>query len=92
MAILTIMNELPLYSTIKEALRWAKQRGISGYHVHYWEGQKGYMPGANHSLVTKKQGNITHQVPKRRRVTGRTATSQRTTNTRASKSGGGGGY
>ena len=48
MAILTYLNETPLYSTVREAVRWAKERGLSGYHIHYYRDQEGYMGGATH--------------------------------------------
>ena len=48
MAILTYLNETPLYSTAREAVRWAKERGLSGYHIHYYRDQEGYMGGATH--------------------------------------------
>ena len=48
MAILTYLNETPLYSTVREAVRWGKERGLSGYHIHYYRDQEGYMGGATH--------------------------------------------
>jgi len=52
MAILTHINKAPLFSTINEAIAWARLRGLNGYHVHYFKGQKGYMGGVDHSQAT----------------------------------------
>jgi hypothetical protein len=52
MAILTTIAGIPLFSTIEEALAWARANGLSGYHVHNWQGQQGYMGGANHQQAT----------------------------------------
>ena len=52
MSLLTNINGVPLYSTIQEALDWASVNGLSGYHVHNWQGQQGYMGGANHIQAT----------------------------------------
>ena len=55
MAILSKLNGVPIFNAINEALAWGKANRLSGYHVHYWQGQKGYMGGADHSRATKKQ-------------------------------------
>jgi len=52
MAVLTTIAGVPLFSTIQEALAWANQRGLSGYHIHNWQGQQGYMGGTNHQQAT----------------------------------------
>ena len=54
MAILTTMDEIPMYSTKKEALAWALANGIKGYHSHIHNGKKCYMGGTTHSLATKQ--------------------------------------
>ena len=51
MAILTTIAGIPLFSTTQEAVAWAIANGISGFHVHNWQGQTGYMGGANHSVA-----------------------------------------
>ena len=56
MAVITRINGIPLFSSIQGALRWTKFNRIkSGYHVHYWEGKKGYMGGSNHSEIAKRR-------------------------------------
>ena len=62
MAILTKIDGIPLFSDVKEAVKWAKLKRLRGYHIHYWQGQKGYMGGSKHMQAvdpkTKKQVNI----------------------------------
>ena len=48
MAILTTIGGVPLFTTIGEALAWARSRGLNGYHIHNWQGQRGYMGGVSH--------------------------------------------
>ena len=50
--ILTVIDGIPLYSTIEEALQWGKSRMLTGYHTHVYEGQTGYMGGSSHSTAT----------------------------------------
>tara|TARA_R110002073_G_scaffold138918_1_gene288742 strand:+ start:286 stop:549 length:264 start_codon:yes stop_codon:yes gene_type:complete len=52
MSLLTVIAGIPLFTTIQEALDWAASNGLSGYHVHNWQGQQGYMGGANHLQAT----------------------------------------
>jgi len=47
--ILTTIDGIPLYSTVEEALQWASNRGLAGYHTHDYQGQTGYMGGFDHS-------------------------------------------
>jgi len=53
MSVLTKIKGVPVYTTINEALEWAEFNGISGYHVHKYEGIAGYMGGKNHSESLK---------------------------------------
>ena len=57
MSILTRIGGIPLFSTIAEALAWASQRGLSGYHTHMYQGQTGYMGGATHNAATNNNNN-----------------------------------
>ena len=44
MAIMTRINGVPLFDSIQEALKWGRfNRLKGGYHVHYWEGERGYL-------------------------------------------------
>lgn len=47
--ILTRIDGIPLFSTIDEALQWASNNGLNGYHNHNHEGKVGYMGGFDHS-------------------------------------------
>ena len=78
MSVITTIAGVALFSTIQEALAWAKANGLSGYHTHGWQGQTGYMGGASHAAAT--QGStVTQPTP-------------RTTTSSSSGGGGGGGY
>tara|TARA_R110000796_G_scaffold12830_1_gene41936 strand:+ start:257 stop:484 length:228 start_codon:yes stop_codon:yes gene_type:complete len=74
MSLLTTIGDVPLYSTIDEAIRWAVARGLGSYHTHEFEGQTGYMGGKDHAQATNPSTPTT------------TTT---TTNTSSSSSGGG---
>ena len=50
--ILTEIDGVPLYSSVQEALAYAAQNGLSGYHTHEYNGQIGYMGGNTHSEAT----------------------------------------
>ena len=52
MSLLTIIDQVPLYSTIEEALILGTQYNITGYHTHVYNGVTGYMPGQNHEQIT----------------------------------------
>lgn len=58
MSVLTYMNGIPLYSTINEALEWARLKGISNYHVHKYESVAGYMGGKNHKQASMYPGDL----------------------------------
>lgn len=46
--ILTTIDGIPLWSSQNEALNWAAQNGLSGFHTHAYEGTIGYMGGQSH--------------------------------------------
>jgi len=52
MAILTTIAGIPLFSTVEEALNWASENGLTGFHTHSHQGVQGYMGGANHLEAT----------------------------------------
>jgi len=52
MSLITNIAGVPLFSTVQEALTWATANGLSGYHIHNWQGQTGYMGGENHLQAT----------------------------------------
>ena len=45
MARVGVIDGIPVFTTIQEALAWAAQNGLSGYHKHSY----GYMGGISHS-------------------------------------------
>ena len=49
MSVLTIISGVPLFSTQKEALEWAKSKGLNGLHTHSYMGVTGYMGGVSHA-------------------------------------------
>jgi hypothetical protein len=51
MALLTLIDNIPLYSTLEEALAWGSAVGITGFHNHVFQGQIGYMPGSSHDDI-----------------------------------------
>jgi hypothetical protein len=57
MSILTTIAGIPLFSTVGEALVWARANNLSGYHTHGWQGQVGYMGGASHIQATGMPAN-----------------------------------
>ena len=54
MSVLTEINDVPLYSNITSAIAWGKSYGLTGYHIHVFQGQIGYMGGNDHSAATKR--------------------------------------
>jgi len=58
MSVLTIIAGVPLYSTPEEALNWARGQNCTGYHVHVFQGQTGYMGCENHLNATGVTLNV----------------------------------
>ena len=69
MAIIATIGRVPLFTTVQEALAWARANGLSGYHTHNWQGQLGYMGGTTHtaatgrSTITRSTSQTTTQRP-----------------------------
>jgi len=63
MAILTVIDGVPLYSTVQEALDYASQYGLSGYHTHTYNGQIGYMGGQSHGAAASASSGFIEEVP-----------------------------
>jgi len=51
MSLLTLIDNIPLYSTIEEAEAWGSNFRIQAYHIHVYQGQTGYMSGASHQDI-----------------------------------------
>ena len=49
MSVLTMINQIPLFSNPAEAITWGGQYGLIGYHTHVFQGQTGYMAGVDHN-------------------------------------------
>ena len=56
MAVLTTIDGIPLFSSPQEAVNWANNNGLSGYHTHDYQGTIGYMGGIDHNNAVT--GNI----------------------------------
>ena len=82
MSILTMIDGVPLFSTISEALIYGSSRGLSGYHTMLHDGQNGYMAGASHASAL----GITTPQPQ---ATPTATTTTTTTPTTTTTSGGG---
>tara|TARA_R100000935_G_C2773900_1_gene138791 strand:- start:37 stop:312 length:276 start_codon:yes stop_codon:yes gene_type:complete len=90
--ILTIIDKIPLYSTVREAVSWGRRNNLQNYHTHTHNGRLGYMAGANHSIfvntppVTTSPNIVTPRTPVVARNTNVNTNTNTNTNT------GGGGY
>jgi len=63
MSVITSIAGVPLFTTVGEALAWAAANGLSGYHTHNFQGQVGYMGGANHLQATGMPANSNAPAP-----------------------------
>ena len=75
MAILTTIAGIPLFSTVEEALNWASENGLTGFHTHSHQGVQGYMGGANHLEATGMPLNTNAPLPPQTTPTTNTNTS-----------------
>ena len=58
MAILTRIDNVPLFTTPLEALEYGSTRNLVGYHTHIYNGVIGYMAGATHGqAASSSQGS-----------------------------------
>ena len=105
MAILTIIDGVPLYSTINEAINNGQtfrsqgynpiqqNGGYSGYHVHKHNNVTGYMAGNNHA-ETMPSTTVTYSASQTVSIPTQSTPTQSTYTppTSTPSSGGGGGY
>ena len=68
MSLLTTINGIPLYSTIEEAMRWAVTNDLRSYHTHEFQGQIGYMGGADHAQATNPSTQLLTQPTRQAQV------------------------
>ena len=52
MSLVKIIDGVPTYSTIQEALDYGASYGITGHHTHIVNGQVTYMAGTTHDEIT----------------------------------------
>jgi len=93
MAVITLISGAPLFQSAREAMIYGKANNITGYHIHVYQGQTGYMAGANHSKATGTTSNNNN--PTRARVSNNTNTTATRVRRRVSSGGSGssgGGY
>ena len=63
MSLITQIDGVPLYTTSAEAVLWARQYGLIGYHTHVVLGQVGYMGGTNHAdIVAAMRGGVVEPI------------------------------
>tara|TARA_R100001460_G_scaffold107212_2_gene155554 strand:- start:144 stop:413 length:270 start_codon:yes stop_codon:yes gene_type:complete len=89
MSLITHIDGVPLYTSVAEALLWARQYGLTGYHTHNVLGQVGYMGGTNHAdIVAAMQRGVVNPIqPAELR-----STTNQSLPTQSTSSSGGGGY
>ena len=93
MSVLTVIDGIPLFTTIEQALAWGQNYNITGYHTHSYQGQIGYMSGNNHGDITTALTALGIIQPTANQPNTIVNISQGSTGTSgASGGGGGGGY
>tara|TARA_R100000734_G_C3240514_1_gene45325 strand:- start:56 stop:493 length:438 start_codon:yes stop_codon:yes gene_type:complete len=71
MSLLTLINNIPLYSTIEEANIWGSQYNMTGYHTHIHNSITGYMPGETHEeIITQVSQGIQNFLTPQQLATG----------------------
>ena len=86
MSVLTNINGIPLFSTLQEALNWGSSYGLVGYHTHTYNGQTGYMGGANHTTAVNTPTLSTPTPPVTRTTTRTTTRTSSVSSSRSSNS------
>tara|TARA_R110000744_G_scaffold260519_1_gene375458 strand:+ start:276 stop:590 length:315 start_codon:yes stop_codon:yes gene_type:complete len=84
MSLITYIDGIPVYTTIKESMSWASQYNLPGYHEHIIGGRLGYMGGSSHQQITqairaKAEGVLQQPPPLPRVVASRSQTTRRVT-------------
>ena len=60
--ILTYINNVPLFSSIQQALSYGQSIGLTGYHTHTFQGITGYMAGFSHSQSVDFVGQGVYEI------------------------------
>mgnify|MGYP003681622771 CR=1 FL=1 len=89
MSLLTYIKDVPLFSTVNEAVEWAESKTLLSYHTHKYKNIVGYMGGLTYAEALKYPGVVLPKLPKPTPIPTPTPT---TTPTTPPVSGGGGGY
>ena len=53
MGIIAKIDGIPLFNAEWKALRWGEKFNLKGTHIHFVNGQKGWMSGENHVELQK---------------------------------------
>ena len=59
MAILTYIDQDPLFETVEEALAFGSEINKEGFHTHQYNNQTGYMAGTTHKQESKNKARVT---------------------------------
>ena len=90
MSLIGKIDDVPLYSTIAEAVAFGSQFGLTGYHEHTLKGVRGYMGGVDHNtILNAMQQGVQNVLTPQQIQNVQTRTTR--TFTRTYRSGGGGG-
>ena len=60
--ILTYIDNVPLFSSIQQALSYGQSIGLTGYHTHTFQGVVGYMAGFSHSQSVNFVGQSVYEI------------------------------
>ena len=52
------IDNIPVFTTIQDALDWGSRYNIRGYHTHVISGQIGYMAGNSHADILASNVNF----------------------------------
>jgi hypothetical protein len=58
MAFIKLINNIPVYTTMREALIWGGRYGVGGTHTHRVNNRLVYMPGRNHAQINEAMARI----------------------------------
>ena len=58
MSLLTYIKDVPLFSTVNEAVEWAESKTLLSYHTHKYKNIVGYMGGLTYAEALKYPGVV----------------------------------
>jgi len=64
MSLLTYIKDVPLFSTVNEAVEWAESKTLLSYHTHKYKNIVGYMGGLTHTEAFKYPGVVAPKLAK----------------------------